>query len=370
MKTSIRILLTGLTLASALFAIPNTGTAQDPVAAKEKIKIGVAVPLTGAAAAYGEDIKNALLFANSKLNSKYELIVEDDQCLDKEAVAVAHKLTAIDKVKYVLGFGCSGTVLAAAPVYVSAKVIAIASGTGAPKITFAGDYIFRTKPSLNIAAGLLSKDMAAKFHKVGIITEETAYCQGLTDAVVKMAPPGLEIINENFLSQTDDFRALLLKMKAKGVEALFMNPQGEPGLVSMFKQFKAMNWDIQVYGTFQPGSPAFLTQFGKSADGIVYADLAFNEDMLNTAGLKMFGEFQKEYGKVKSADHYAALSFVSFATLDEALASGKDVKDYLYSHTFTNVADGYSFDQNGDITSDKITYVLKTIKNGEPARLP
>lgn len=336
--------------------------------AQEKIKIGVSVPLSGAAAAYGTDIKNALSFANSKLhNSRYELVIEDDQCSDKEAVAVAHKLVTIDKVRYALGFGCSGTVLASAPVYDKAKVVVIASGTGAPSITFAGDYIFRTKPSLNIAADLLARDMARKFKRVGVVTEETAYCQGLTEAVIKTAASlQVEIINENFLSAESDFRTILLKLKSKGVEAVFLNPQGEPGFVNLFKQFSALNWKVPVYGTFMPGSPAFLSAAGPAADGILYADLAFNEDMLNERGLQVFSAFEREYGKVKSADHYAALSFVSFATLDEAIQSGTDVKEYLYAHTFRNVADGYSFDKNGDVVSEKITYVMKTIKNGIP----
>lgn len=334
--------------------------------AEEKIKIGVSVPLSGAAAAYGTDIKNALIFANQRMfNSAYELIIEDDQCVDKEAVSVAHKLVDIDKVKYMLGFGCSGTVLAAAPVYERAKVVSIASGTGAPAITNAGDYIFRTKPSLNLAAVLLASDMAKKFKKVGVITEETAYCQGLTDATVKAAgPQNLELLNENYLSGTEDFRTLLLKLKSKGVEAIFLNPQGEPTMINLYKQFLALDWKIPVYGTFIPGSPAFLDAVGKVGEGIIYADLQFNSKMLNQHGIELYSEFENEYGKAKSGEHFVALSLVSFSALNEAIHSGKDVKQFLYDHKFTDLVDGYSFDKNGDVVSDKVTYALKVIKDG------
>jgi branched-chain amino acid transport system substrate-binding protein len=338
---------------------------------EEKIKIGVTVPLSGSAAAYGTDIKNALVFANKKLaNSSYELIIEDDQCVDKEAVTVAHKLVDVDKVNFMLGFGCSGTVLASAPVYEKAKVVSIASGTGAPAITNAGDYIFRTKPSLKLAADLLAADMAKKFKKVGIITEETAYCQGLTDATVKAAEAlKLEVLNENYLTGTEDFRTLLLKLKSKGVEAIFLNPQAEPSMVNQYKQFLALEWKIPIYGTFQPGSPVFLDAFGKAADGIIYADLQFNSEMLNEVGRKLYSEFEEEYGKAKSAEHYSALSLVSFSAMNEAIKSGSDVKEFLYQHKFTDLVDGYSFDQNGDVVSQKVTYTLKTIFNGKPAKL-
>lgn len=336
--------------------------------AEEKIKIGVSVPLTGSAAAYGTDIKNALLFANKAIgNSAYELIIEDDQCLDKEAVTIAHKMVDVHKVKYALGFGCSGTVLAAAPVYESGKVVVIASGTGAPAITNAGDYIFRTKPTLNIAADLLAKEFAAKFQKVGAITEETAFAQGLTNATVKAANAlKVEIINENFLPGSEDFRATLLRLKSKGAQAVFFNPQGEPGLVNIFKQFRALDWKVPVYGVFIPGSPVFTSAFGKDGDGVIYADLEFNQKMLNEEGRKLFAEFEKEYGKPQSAEHYSALTLVAYAAMDEAIRSGKDVKDYLYNTTFHKYVNNYSFDKNGDVVSDSLTYTLKVLKEQAP----
>jgi branched-chain amino acid transport system substrate-binding protein len=339
------------------------------IQAEEKIRIGVSVPRTGAAAAYGADIKDALVFANRHFaNSAYQLIIEDDQCIDKEAVAIAQKFAHVDKVKYALGFGCSGTVLASAPIYEAAKIVVIAAGTGAPAITNAGDYIFRTKPSLNIAADILVKEFSSKFQKIGVISEETAFCQGLTNAIAERSHEHrLSVVNENYLPGTDDFRSIFMKLKSQGAQALFLNTQGEPGMVVLYRQFRALNWTIPVYGTFTPGSPAFISAFGKDADGIVYADLQFNAEMLNEEGQRTFAEFEKEYGSVRSAEHYAALALIAFRSMDEAIRSGKDVKQYLYDHVFTNLVDGYSFDKNGDVVSEQLTYVLKTLKDGKPA---
>ncbi len=344
-------------------------------APQEKVKIGIAVPLSGGAASYGTDIKNALLFANKRIaNNAYEFVIEDDHCNDKDAVNIAQKMVNIDKVQFMLGFGCSGTVLASAPVYERAKVVVIASGTGAPKITDAGDYIFRTKPSLDVAGQKLFRDMAAKYRKVGLITEETAYCQGLTDAVIQSKKnEDIEIYNENYLPQTDDFRSMLTKLKAKGVEALFLNTQGEDTLITIFKQLMVLNWDVQLYGTFHPGSLSFLEEFGEKADGIIYADTPFNHQMLNKQGLKVYAEFEQEYGKARASEHFVTLSYASFSALHDALtslganATGEDVKEFLYSTQFTNIIDGYSFDENGDVVSDQVTYLLKVIRNGKPA---
>ncbi len=335
----------------------------------EKVKIGISSALTGNAASYGSDVKNALVFANEKLaGGRYELVIEDDQCIDREAVTIANKLVNIDKVKFVLGFGCSGALLAAAPVYERSKVVVIASGAGAPAITNSGDYIFRTKPSLTVAAELLAKDISANFDKVGILTEETVYSQGLTKSFSEFAAQkNLVVINENFAPQTSDFRSTLHRLKAQGVKSLFINTQAEPGLIVVYKQLLEMDWPVTIYGNFHPGSPVFLETFGKKADGILFTDLAFNNSYLNTQAQTLIGEFERKYGPPKSSEHFVSLSILAFAALDQAIRSGKDVKEYLYSSSFDElVSGGFSFDKNGDITSDKVTYVLKVIQNGIP----
>jgi branched-chain amino acid transport system substrate-binding protein len=341
------------------------------VAAQERIKIGVSVPLTGDAATYGADIKNGLLFANKHLAAgAYELIIEDDHCSAKGAVTAARKLVEIDKVRYVLGFGCSGALLAAAPVYEKARVLAIGSATGAPAISEAGDYIFRTIPSLTVAAQKLYAHASRRRRSIGILTEETAYCQGLTDAFMKLnVGVDLSIINESFLPDTLDFRTLLARLRSKKIEALFINPQSESGLVNIVKQLKTLGWRIPLYAAYYPGSPVYLEAFGKEGDGIVYADLPFGEEMLNARGQKLFRSFLSEYGAPRSGDFNVTLSCLAFNALHEAIISGGDVKQYLYTQAFDGIVDRYAFDKNGDVVSDKITFVLKTIKNGKPAGL-
>lgn len=120
---------------------------------------------------------------------------------------------------------------------------------------------------------------------------------------------------------------------------------------------------------FTPGSPVLLGVFGKKADGIIYADLAFNDTMFTPAAVRLFAEFEKEYGKVNSSEHYAALSMVAMSALDKAIYSGQPVKDYLYANTFSDLIEGFRFDSKGDVVSGKIRYVLKTIKDGRPAPL-
>ncbi len=121
MCTVIRAIVT-LAMLSCVFrgvaALAQTNT--------EKIKVGVTLPLSGNSALWGTDIKNGLLFANEDLaQGRYELIIEDDRCDAKTAVTIAHKFIEIEKVKWVLGFGCSGTLLSTAKLYEQAHVVVI-----------------------------------------------------------------------------------------------------------------------------------------------------------------------------------------------------------------------------------------------------
>jgi len=58
------------------------------------------------------------------------------------------------------------------------------------------------------------------------------------------------------------------------------------------------------------------------------------------------------------------LSIVAFSALNKAIHSGQDAKNFLYKNTFDELVDGFSFDENGDVVSDKLTYALKTLKSG------
>jgi branched-chain amino acid transport system substrate-binding protein len=355
-----------LFITAVLFA--GQGLAQE-----SKIKIGISVPLTGGSAAEGNDISNVLLFANKEFaGSAYELVLEDDQCStgNAQTVSVAHKFTDLMNIKYVLGFACSGAVLAAAPIYEKAKTVVIAVAAGAPAISAAGDYIFRTMPNLNIAAQKLYAHAAARFKTVGILSEETAYCQGLADAFcTETTNPGVRIEKLDYLPGTSDFRTLLVSLRQRGTDAVFLNPQSEEGLIVIYRNFIDQRWPVQVYGSFYPGFAAFLKVYGPAADGIIYSDLPFIGSALSSGAAKLYEKYKKDYGTPKTSEFYFITTLSAFLALDEAIRSGKEVKDYLYGHKFQNVMGDYAFDRNGDVVSSKLTYVLKHNVHGASALL-
>jgi branched-chain amino acid transport system substrate-binding protein len=359
-KRYLPVLLSVCYLASSAFAQAPEGT---------YIKIGVPAALSGDGAAYGNDVKNGILFANKKFgNGRYRLLFEDTKCSGRDAVSAAKKLVNIDKVDYVLGFACSGALLAAAPIFEKAKLVTIATATSAPAISQAGDYIFRTWPSDLASASVLLDYVEQKHKLLGVITEETEFCQGITKALTENnKSESLKLVHESFLPTTNDFRSNLSRLTAAGLDGLFLNTQSEVALLALYRQVLELKLGLPIYANYNASSPAFLRSFRERADGVVFFDVPDVDDLANSKGKALYHEFIKEFGEPQSSGRYVMTSIAGFAALDEAIRSGSDVKEYLYHSTFSQVINNLKFDANGDPLG--LNQILKTIKHGRIAPL-
>lgn len=338
--------------------------------AEDKIRIGVSTALTGNAALYGTDLKNTLLFANEKLTgNKYELVFEDDKCNGKDAAMIAQRFTDVLHIPYVLGFACSGALLSAAPIYEKSKTIAMTSSASAPAISQSGDYIFRTWPSDIAAAQKLFEYISKRYKRIGILNEQTEYPQGFYKAFKDAnKDSSVTVINQDFLTDTTDFRSILLKFKSQKVEALIFNTQTEITFLAAYKQFKEMGFDTPPYGVLMPGSPTFLASAKDLANGIVYVDLPFPQEMLTKENAHLLDEFNQEYGGIKSLPVMFLSTFESMRALHMAIESGTDVRDFLYKTTFHGIFGDWHFDKNGDIQG--LSPVMRIIEDQKSKRLP
>ena len=120
----------------------------------EPIKIGFVGPLSGDVANLGQNIRAAVEVARDEINNqggingrKIQVIFEDGKCDSKAATAAGNKLINLDKVKMIVGGVCSGETLAIAPMAEKNNVILISPASTNPKVTQAGDYVFRLIPS-------------------------------------------------------------------------------------------------------------------------------------------------------------------------------------------------------------------------------
>jgi len=341
------------------------------VSCEEPIKVGVSLPLTGEGAAYGMDVRNGIEYARDVIApGKYDFIFEDDKCTGLGATTVAHKLIDLYKVKYVIGFACSGALISAAPIYEKAKVVVIASSTSSPSITNAGDYIFRVVPSDLATVNLLYDFVQPRQKHVGIISEETEYCLGFAKAFEERNGRNknpFKLSLETFAPGSHDFRSLLGRIRSRNVDALFLNPQGEPGLISLVKEIRDLKWDVPIYAIYYPASPTFLKAAGPAAEGIVFADMKDPDEFVSEEGRKLWKTYLGKYGSLESVPAYFFLSFNNFVALHQAIERGGDVKRNLYEMEFVSpLGMKFRFDQNGDYQSDLPIQVFRVIRGGKP----
>ncbi|MBX7137728.1 MAG: ABC transporter substrate-binding protein [Oligoflexia bacterium] len=331
-----------------------------------KIRIGVSIPLSGPVANYGDDIKRAITFANEQLfRQRFQFLIEDDKCDPKEAVIVAHKFIALEKVKYVVGFACSGALFAAAPLYEKSGIIAMGTLTSAANISNAGDFIFRTSPNDRDAAQTLGAYLASHYRRIGVLSEETDYCEGMLVELSKTK--GLDLVTERYRSGESDFRTLLLRLLAKKPEALMLNPQSDEPLISIVKQIRAVDSKIPLVGAYYPGSAQFLGAVKGLAEGMVFVDMPTSTQLISPDKARLYQQFVEKYGALRGVDLTFVVAVNAMIAIDGALRSGGDLRQALYHGKFEGLAGPFSFDRDGN--ADGISFVMKHIVDGSPQLL-
>lgn len=361
--------VTAVLTALLLFTTAQGAVEAQAETKKRSIRIGISSALTGEAAAYGLDVKDAILFAGKQFGGgRYEFVLEDDKCSGKDAVTVARKFIHVDKVDYVMGFACSGAALAAVPLYEAAKIPTIVVSASSPKIADAGDYIFRTTPDDRHAGKVLFDHVRRRHKRFAVLSEETEYCQDMERAFTAAdSESELEIVSESFLPGTRDFKTLLVKLLNKSPEGLFINSQAERTMAVILRQARELHWEVPVYGAYWPGSPAFLKIAREQAEGMEFVDTPSLDHILTGSGRALLAKYRSEGGELRSIESLFASSVEGFRALDQAVRSGGDVRRFLYEGSFDGVFGSYGFDEQGEI--EGLSFVIKRIRGGSPELL-
>lgn len=348
---------------AAIFFVFVAGTVADV-----KFTVGISLPLTGPAAAYGTDLLRVITFFNDR-GPNFSLVIEDDQCDPKRAVTIAQKFTTLDRVSFVFGMPCSGTVLASATVYERAKTPVIAIGPGAPALTNLGRYIFRTRPSTDGSVCLLAHHVATRHKRLSLIVEQTEFAQGLAKGFLRyLNIPEADVRQHDYFSSDTDLSQLAALTSQDNSDGIVVFSQAEPTLARVVKSIRGQRINTPIYSDTFPGSPTFLRLGGQDADGIEYSVLAPAEEMLDEEGRRLLKLFETEKGPFVTLNYGFGLTEAAFVAANQALHQPLPISDFLHTTTLKSSIGSFRFDQGGDLVG--IKYVLRRIQNGVPATLP
>lgn len=213
----------------------------------EEIVIGLAAPLTGQNAAFGEQMRRGAEQAVADINAaggvlgrKLRLELGDDACDPKQAVSVANQFAA-RKAVFVAGHYCSSSSIPASRVYNEAGILQITPGSTNPALTDSAaaagwSNVFRTCGRDDAQGRTAGTYLAERFkgRNVAILDDKSAYGKGLADETRKaMNAAGLKEAMDESITQGDkDFSALIAKMKQARIDAVYLGGyHTEAGLI-------------------------------------------------------------------------------------------------------------------------------------------
>lgn len=336
--------------------------------AKETIKFGAVLPLTGTLANIGEGMRDSMLLAVEETNKaggvngkEIELSIEDTACDPANAVPAVNKLISVNKVIAIAGPTCSGESFATAPIINENKVVAVSpSATNARLAAEGGDYWFRVSPSDALQGKLAAKyareTMGAR--RAAILYLNNDWAVGLRDVFkAGFVERGGEIAAEESMeSDTTDVRTQVTKIRSLNADVIYLLCFPKECAVAL-RQLSELGVKAKIMGADGADDPKTLAELGAAADGFILT-------VPSGAGEAFNARFRERYSKEAGA--YAAQAYdavmLLIDTVKNAGESGEAMKDYLYTVQYNGVTGTIVFDSNGDLTTAK--YDLKKWQNG------
>jgi branched-chain amino acid transport system substrate-binding protein len=338
--------------------------------AQADVKIGVAGPMTGANAAFGEQYMKGAQAAADAVNAaggvngeKIVLVKGDDACEPKQAVTVAKDLTN-QKVAGVVGHFCSSSTIPASEIYDEAGIIAITPGSTNPQVTERGlSAMFRMcgrDDQQGIVAGDYIVDVL-KGKKVAVLHDKDTYGQGLADATkAQLVKRGVTpVLYEGLTRGEKDFSAVVTKIRAAGADVVYfggLHPEAGP----LVKQLRTEGLkDVK----FMSDDGIVTDELVTTAGGPQYVDgvlMTFGADpRLLPDSKTVVDEFRK---KGTEPEGYTLYAYASVQTLAAAFNgaksnSGEKAAEWLKKNPVKTVMGEKTWDSKGDLkVSDYVVY--------------
>ena len=298
------------------------------------IKIGVNYELSGPVATYGSNSVDGIKLAIKEVNEaggidgkQVEAVILDNKSDAAEALSVATRLFAQDKVVAHLGPATSGATLNVVPAATQYGIPLVTGSATNPDVTVdpaTGEtrtYIFRTcftdPPQAIVAADFTLNDLGAS--KVAVYYDNTNdYSKGLYEVFVSEieAAGGQVVAVEGFSADDQEFRPTLTKFRDAGAEMIYI-PAYYEKVAKIISQARELGITAPFMGADGWDSPDLVEIAGADALNNSYFTNHYSSSD-TAAEVKGFVEaFEAEYGK--TPDSFAALGYDTAMLLMDAI---------------------------------------------------
>jgi branched-chain amino acid transport system substrate-binding protein len=338
--------------------------------ARADVLIGMAGPMTGKEAWFGEQMERGAAQAVADLNAaggmlgeQVQLITADDFCDPEQAVAAARKLVS-DGAILVVGHFCSGASIPASAIYEAAGVLQISPASTNPMLTELGRAnVFRIQNRDDAVGTVIGKYMADHWPgmKIAILHDNTTFGKGIAEFTkAQLNRRGLrETIYQAYVPGQNNYGAEVDDLQAADIAVTFIG--GYPTEIAlMARAARDRGYPVQLITGAGLATEDFGLIAGPAAEGAVFftaadarthAEAAPVVARFRASGFEPQGYTLYVYGAVQvwaqAAEKAGSLE------LQAMIAS-------LRQHQFDTVLGPVDFDEKGDLTvQNPVWYVWR-----------
>ena len=343
------------------------------------LKIGVAGPLTGDQAAFGEMLRNGATLAVEEWNArggvsvggkkmKVDILWGDDRHDPKEGVSIAHEFVKAGAAGIVGHFNSSVSI-PASTVYAEAGVVQITPASTNPGLTEQGfSTVFRVcgrdDQQGEVAANYIVDKL--KLKRVAILHDKTTYGQGLADETKRfLEKRGVMPVFYSGVVQGDkDYTPVLTAAKEAKPELVYFGGI-HPEAILLVKQMRER---LGMKAHFMSGDGIVTDEYykiaGKSAEGTY---ITFTPDQTKLAAAQnVIKKHRKRFGKEVGA--YTIFSYVAANLILNSIQAtgstkGARLAAHLRSKAWNTSLGKLQFNKKGDVLESP--YVLWQVKGAK-----
>lgn len=335
-------------------------------------RVGAIVSRSGAASSYGERVARGFDLAVSQINAAggvngrpLELLYRDDSTNPEIGLAALGELVEREGVTTVLGAVSSRVTLRLAPYCERHGVVLLSPSASAPRLTEAGEYVFRTYPS-DVLEGASMADFARDLgiDRVAILAVDNDYGEGLARVFAERlrASGGVVVASLTFpegnAAAIADAVAALPGLAPRGLYV----PAYVEDLATALKRLHETKLRPIVLGT-SSAAPELIRAAGPAAENLVFPMPDF-DPTADSASVRAFATaFVARYAAapdVYAAHAYDAVRVLAAAAERAGSWQAAAVKDALLRiDNYEGATGRLAFDRNGDVVQYPRLYVVR-----------
>ena len=375
----------------AVLLLAMTLMAVSPVLAKETIKVGAILAVTGPAAFLGAPEARTLEMMVEDINKsggikghKVELIIKDSGASPEKALSFAKQLIEEDKVLAIIGPSTSGETMKIKSVAEEGKTILLSCAAAEVIVNPVAKYVFKTPQKDSYAVIKIFEEMKKLgISKIGVLSSNTGFGKAGKEQIEKLAPEhGITIlVNEVYDKAATDLTAEVTKLKAANVQAL-INWSIEPAQSIVIKNARQIGFTGQIFQSHGFGNIGYVKAAGPAAEGVIFpaGRLLVADTLPNSNPQKaVLMKYKKEYElkcQGEECSTFGGHAYDAMLILTKAIEKAGSTDKEAVRNAIENLkgvvgtAGIFNFspqDHNG-LSID--SFEMLTVKNGKFAVLP